>query len=192
MLNILFVLFLSLNFITFSKDLIPCTVVRVIDGDTFICKLVNGKKEKIRMIGIDTPESRPNRKAKRDAIKTGKSLKEIIEMGKKATKFTKRFLKKGKKIFLEFDIEKRDRYGRLLAYVWLDKNTLFNELIIKKGFATVYTKPPNVKYVNRFRKAQRIAIKERRGLWGNLLENSLRTKEKQEKKQEHFQKAKPQ
>ncbi len=156
-------------FFVFPGELVPCTVVRVIDGDTFICKLENGKKERIRMIGIDTPESRPNKKARRDAKRSGRSLEEIIRMGKKATKFTKRFLKKGRRVFLEFDVERRDRYGRLLAYVWLDKKTLFNELIIREGYATVYTKPPNVKYADRFRKAQRMAIRERRGLWGEDL-----------------------
>jgi len=107
-----------------GKDLVPCKVIRVVDGDTFIC-LFKGKKERVRLIGVDTPESRPNRKALRDSKRTGISLEKILEMGKKATRFTRKHLKKGRVVFLEFDIEKRDRYGRLLAYVWLDKKTLF-------------------------------------------------------------------
>jgi len=161
---ILTIFFLGISFI-YSKELVPCKVLRVIDGDTFVCKIKGIRKERVRMIGIDTPESRPNRKAKRDARRSGRSLKEIIKLGKKATAFTKKFLKRGRTVFLEFDIEKRDRYGRLLAYVWLDDKRMLNEILIREGFAVVYTKPPNVKYIERFRKAQRLAIEERKGLW---------------------------
>ncbi len=154
--------------LSYSKELVPCKVLRVVDGDTFVC-LLNGKKERVRLIGVDTPESRPNKKAFRDSRRSGISLEKIIEMGKKATRFTKKYLKKGRTVFLEFDIEKRDRYGRLLAYVWLDKKTLFNELIIREGYATVYTRPPNVKYAGRFLMAQRYAREKRKGLWAKDL-----------------------
>ncbi len=154
--------------LSYGNELVPCKVLRVVDGDTFVC-LLKGKKERVRLIGVDTPESRPNKKALRDSRRSGISLKKIIEMGKKATRFTKKYLKKGKTVFLEFDIEKRDRYGRLLAYVWLDKKILFNELIIREGYATVYTRPPNVKYVGRFLMAQRYAREKRKGLWAEDL-----------------------
>lgn len=84
-------------------------------------------------------------------------------LGKEASAFTKRQLE-GSRVRLEFDVEKTDRYGRMLAYVWLAEK-LFNEQIVAKGFAKVSTYPPNVKYEDRFIKAQRKARKNNRGLW---------------------------
>ena len=68
-------------------------------------------------------------------------------------------------VYLEFDVQKTDRYGRLLAYVWLDqtKTKMMNEILVRKGYATVYTFPPNVKYQERFLKAQREAREEAEG-----------------------------
>ena len=62
----------------------PCTVVRVVDGDTFHCTLSNGDEVKVRLIGVDTPESADNPKARRDSERTGQSLEEIIKMGRQA------------------------------------------------------------------------------------------------------------
>ena len=91
------------------------TVERVIDGGTL--KLTNG--ERIRLIGIDTPERKPNDKAKRDAKRTGQDLETINKMGQEATEFVKGLGLKGKEVKLEFDVQERDKYGRLLAYVYM-------------------------------------------------------------------------
>ena len=135
-------------------------VIRVIDGDTIELQ----DKERVRLIGIDTPEARYNKKLQRDVSRTGKDYETIIAMGEKATKFTRSLLE-GKRVRLEFDIEKRDRYGRLLAYVYLPDGRMLNAEIVKYGYGQIYTFPPNVKYVDLFLKLQREAREGNRGLW---------------------------
>lgn len=85
------------------------TVTRVIDGDTIVVEM-DGTKSRIRMIGIDTPES------------VSPDESQNSEEGKIASEYTKKALPEGTKVFLEFDEKWYDRYGRLLAYVWLDEN----------------------------------------------------------------------
>lgn len=144
-----------------SKD-VPCKVVHVSDGDTFRCVLSSGERIKVRLIGVDTPESSKNPKAIRDAEKSGMDVEDIIKMGKEAYRYTKSLID-GKTVYLETDVQLMDRYGRILAYVWLDKNTMLNELLVSEGYAQVYTIPPNVKYQDRFLKAQREAREKGKG-----------------------------
>ncbi len=89
-------------------------VNRIVDGDTI--ELANG--DTVRLIGIDAPESRANDKAKRDAQRTGQDVRRIKQMGKEVTRFVKGVVRKGDRVMLEFDAQKTDRYGRLLAYVY--------------------------------------------------------------------------
>lgn len=89
-------------------------VKRIVDGDTI--ELRNG--DMVRLIGIDAPESKANSKAKRDADRTGQDVKSIKAMGKEVTSVVKQLLHKGDQVLLEFDTQKTDRYGRLLAYVY--------------------------------------------------------------------------
>lgn len=135
-------------------------VSRAIDGDTI--KLSNG--EHVRLIGIDTPESRYNKKIVRDSKRSGNDINSIIRMGKEASDFTKRKVQ-GKLVRLEFDVEKRDKYGRLLAYVYLEDGTFVNAKIIEEGYAQIMTIPPNVKYAGYFLKLQKEAIEKNKGLW---------------------------
>jgi micrococcal nuclease len=74
-------------------------------------------------------------------------------------------VKAGDKILIEFDIEKRDQYRRLLGYVYLSGGRMLNEEILKAGYANLLTHPPNVKYQERFLKAYREARENKRGLW---------------------------
>lgn len=136
-------------------------VTRVIDGDTI--ELEN--RERVRLIGIDTPEVWDSPKMERDIKKGSKDRKEIIAMGKEASRFT-RSLVKGKRVRLEFDAEKTDIYGRLLAYVYLPDGRMLNAELLKEGYAQVYTFPPNVKYADMFLDLQREARENQRGLWG--------------------------
>ncbi len=145
---------------------LSCVVVKVYDGDTFKCKLGNGKEVKVRLIGIDTPESSKNKKAYRDAKRSGARIEEIIRMGKEAKMFTRSLLRKGTEVVLETDVQVFDKYGRVLAYVYLPDGRMLNELLVREGYAKVYTFPPNVKYAELFRKAQREAMRLKRGLWG--------------------------
>ena len=111
------------------------TVTRVIDGDTIEVDY-NGTIEKVRLIGVDTPES-----VHPDSSKN-------TEEGILASDYTKARLE-GKRVELEFDVQQRDQYGRLLAYVWVD-GVMYNKTLLEEGVANLATYPPNVKYVDEF------------------------------------------
>ncbi len=139
-------------------------VIKIIDGDT-LWVYYGGQREKVRLIGIDTPESKVNTKAKRDAEITGQDIEIITSMGKRATKYVSSLVKSGHKVTIEFDVEQRDRYGRLLGYVYLSNGKMLNEEIVKAGYANVMTISPNVKYQDRFLKAYQEAMGRKKGLW---------------------------
>ncbi len=136
-------------------------VVKVIDGDTI--KIETG--EVVRLIGIDAPE-------------TVHPSKPVACFGKEASQKAKEILEGGL-VKLEKDVSEKDKYGRLLRYVWKD-DVLVNELLVREGYATVSTYPPDVKYQNRFLEAQRLAREENKGLWaecsGEKSKNTVVTK----------------
>ena len=139
-------------------------VKRVVDGDTLL--LTNG--DRVRLIGVDTPEVHPSKKLYRDAERTGRDIKTIIAMGKKASAFTKSLVNKNE-VRLEYDqanaqIGHRDKYGRVLAYVYLNDGTLVNAEIIKQGYGFAYTRFP-FKHMEEFRRYEREARENKRGLW---------------------------
>ncbi|HET6791560.1 MAG TPA: thermonuclease family protein [Actinomycetota bacterium] len=125
-------------------------MTRVVDGDTIKASF-EGQLLTVRLIGVDTPE-------------TVHPSEPVECFGPAASKYTTRALA-GKDVRLEFDIERLDQYGRTLAYIWLG-DRLFNEKLVREGYANVSTFPPNVKYVDRFRAVQRNARSHDRGLWG--------------------------
>jgi micrococcal nuclease len=162
-LSILFVILsLFLSTITYAQQRTMAT--RVIDGDT-IQALYGGVEKRIRLIGIDTPGSRANRKAKKDKNMGEHDLKTIIEMGKKAKAYVNGLIKRGDLITIEFDVQKWDKYGRLLGYVYLSNGKMLNEEIVKAGYAMIMTVPPNVKYKDRLLEAYQEAEEDKRGLW---------------------------
>ncbi|MEN3203395.1 MAG: thermonuclease family protein [Atribacterota bacterium] len=122
-------------------------VVRVIDGDTI--ELNTG--EKVRYIGINTPELHHPQKG-------------VEYFAREAYEANRRMVE-GKRVRLEFDVQKRDRYGRLLAYVYVG-DIMVNEWLVANGYAQVATYPPNVKYADRFRKLEEEARRLKIGLWG--------------------------
>ena len=126
-------------------------VVRVIDGDTIQVCCIARKREKVRYIGINTPE-------------TKHPTKGVEYYGKEAAKANRKLVE-DKTVILTFDVEQRDRYGRLLAYVFLEDGTFVNAWLVEHGFAQVMTVPPNVKHQELFLKIQREAREGRRGLW---------------------------
>ena len=140
------------------------TVTRIVDGDT-IKVFYLGNEESIRLIGIDTPESRVNKKTKKDAKRSGQDIETIIEMGMRATEYVESLVKPGDIVTIEFDVQERDRYKRLLGYVYLIDGRMLNEEIVKAGYANVMTIPPAVRYKNRFLKAFQEARESKRGLW---------------------------
>jgi micrococcal nuclease len=122
------------------------TVVRVIDGDTI--QLAGG--ERVRYIGIDTPELHHPKKP-------------VEYMAKEAKEFNKKLVD-GKKVRLEFDVQTTDKYGRFLCYVYVD-DIFVNAKLMEEGYAQILTIPPNVKYADEFLRLQRKARQENKGLW---------------------------
>jgi len=137
-------------------------VKRAVDGDTLV--LENG--ERVRLIGIDTPEMHESDKLYRDSQKTQQDIKSIQKLGRRAYEFTKSMVE-GKRVSLEFDVERRDKYDRLLTYVYLKDGTFLNAEIVKQGYASLMTIPPNVKYADLFLRLYREARLNKRGLWSN-------------------------
>lgn len=136
-------------------------VKRVIDGDTF--ELEGG--ERVRLIGIDTPEIHFSKRLSKQGKRAKKDIETIKALGREAAQFAKNLIE-GEKVHLEFDVDKYDRYKRLLAYVYLKDGTFVNEKIVREGYALLYTVPPNVKYKDVFLEAQKEARQKERGLWG--------------------------
>ncbi len=132
-----------------SGDLHPAIVTRVVDGDTIYVSLA-GRSVDVRLIGVDTPET----VAPGQPVECG---------GPQASAFTESILE-GRRVELEFDVQRIDPYGRTLAYVWLN-GRLFNAVLVARGYARVATYPPDVKYVDVFLAAERRARAADRGLW---------------------------
>lgn len=134
------------------KDLAWYPVSRVVDGDTFLIDDGSEKGKRVRLIGVDTPETVHPRKP-------------VEYYGREASDYVKNLLA-NQRIGLEFDVDTTDRYGRLLAYVYLQDGTFLNAHLIEKGYGQIATYPPNVKYVEMFQKLQRKARRKNLGLWG--------------------------
>lgn len=129
-------------------------VTSVIDGDTIEVRF-RGRPLTVRLIGIDTPESvAPGEPVQCYALEASAYTTERLD---------------GERVRLEFDAERTDPFGRTLAYAWLG-DELFNETLVREGYAFVTTFPPNVRYVDRFRAAQRGARSADRGVWGRCVD----------------------
>ena len=147
----------------YCHQLTPVEVVRILDGDT-IRVIYNGKEKPVRFIGIDTPETRRGIHANRQAKRENKDVETIIAMGKQSTENLKRYIKAGDVVNLEFDVNKYDRFQRLLAYIYVD-NKMLNEVMLLDGYAQISTHPPNVRYIERFKDAENAARDAGRGHW---------------------------
>ncbi len=129
----------------------PFQVTRVVDGDTIVVHMA-GAEKKVRLIGVDTPES-----VHPDETRN-------VPYGKIASEFTRQQLE-GQQVYLEYDVAETDKYGRILAYVWLN-DKMFNKTLLQEGHAMLATFPPNVRYVDDFTKLQSEARDADKGLWG--------------------------
>jgi|SRR6188472_2354654 len=125
-------------------------VVRVVDGDTIQVRLEGGRTERVRYIGIDTPES----------VKPGTPVQCFA---KKASHFNAGLVA-GRDVTLKTDAEERDRYGRLLAYVYAGPEFVNRELVAR-GYARTLTIPPNVAHADEFARLARRAREAGLGLW---------------------------
>lgn len=126
-------------------------VERVVDGDTLVARSNDNEQMRVRLIGIDTPE-------------TVKPNTSVQPYGEAASGYSKAHLT-DKDIHLEYDKEKEDHYGRTLAYVWLDKEILFNEELVRKGLAREKYYAPNGKYRDLFEKAEQEAKNNKENIW---------------------------
>lgn len=154
----------------FKINLEKAVIVKHVDGDTTKVKFTNdavngeykGKEIYVRFIGVNTPE-------------TVKANSPVEPYGKEASNFTHSMLKEGKTIYLEKDAGDKDKYGRLLRYVWLSvpkdnstneiKAKMLNAILLDRGYAQVMTVQPNVKYIDLFLQLQKTARNGNKGLW---------------------------
>lgn len=127
-------------------------VKKIVDGDTFWIDDGSEKGIKIRLTGIDAPESR-------------NSFNKVVGYYGKESKIYLKKLLQGKRVRLEFDVDAVDRYGRTLAYVYLADGTFVNADLVKNGYAYAMTVPPNVKYSDQFVQLQQQAREAGLGLW---------------------------
>jgi endonuclease YncB( thermonuclease family) len=136
------------------ESAVPATLASVTDGDT-IRVFVDGQNEPVRLILIDTPETRH-------------PTSPVECFGPEATAYLRWLLSLGGELSLETDVSHRDRYDRLLRYVWLELDGevyLVNEVMARSGFAALSTYPPDVQYVDRIREAAVFAREHGYGLW---------------------------
>ena len=143
-----------------NQDFVQAVIVRAVDGDTAVVK-VDGQERRVRFLGVDTPETvHPN--------------KPVQFFGKEASNFTKESLN-GRRVWLEYDANPQDRYGRHLAYIWLNnpktinetsiRENMFNAKLLLGGYAKVMIIKPNKRYESEFRKFQEEARRARLGVW---------------------------
>jgi micrococcal nuclease len=135
---------------TTTEPLLAVELVRVVDGDTIVVTLPDGSEETVRYIGMDTPETKdPN--------------SPVMYMGPEATAKNEELLQSGP-LTMKLDVEERDKYGRLLAYVYAG-DVFVNLELVKSGYAQVSTYPPNVEFVDALTGAQEEARTHEVGLW---------------------------
>jgi micrococcal nuclease len=126
------------------------TVERVVDGDTIVAP--GGVR--VRFIGMDTPETKDPRRP-------------VGCFGAAASRRTEQLLPPGTRIVLVYDVDRYDRYGRTLAYVYRARDALFvNGALVRDGYAVVLTVPPNVAHADEFVAWEREARRRDAGLWG--------------------------
>lgn len=144
-----------------APKVIKAVVVKHTDGDTAHFELADGSREKVRFIGIDTPENTTQKE----------------QYGQEASDYTAHKIAIGDTVYLEIDSTKRDKYERLLAYVWLRKpgnsseseirKKMLNAQIVLAGLAEPMTIAPNVKYANYLKQFTSEAQNQNKGMWAN-------------------------
>lgn len=128
------------------------TFIRVVDGDTLIAE-IDGKEEYVRLLLVDTPE-------------TKHPSKDVQPFGEEASLLMEDTFEKNETIGLEFGTEKRDKYDRILAYLYNADDVMFNELLLEEGLARVaFVYPPNDKYVDDFYEIEEQAMNDHKGIW---------------------------
>ena len=138
------------------SDLISSKVVRVKDGDTYVL-LIDGEETTVRLIGVDTPES----------VAPDEYSKENTSEGKMISETVKQKIRSGDTLYVEYDVQQTDKYGRTLVYIYFEDGEMVQEWLLKNGFAEVMTVQPNSKYAERFSEVQSVAVENKVGLWAD-------------------------
>lgn len=167
-----------------ATNRVQAQVTEVVDGDTFKAK-IGDKEETIRLILVDTPETKHPNKPKQP-------------FGEEASNFTGKLLTYGTTVELEYDVEQRDKYNRVLAYVYVNGESL-QEKLLSEGLARVAVYPPNTKYQEKFESIQEEAKNKKMGIWSidgyvtssGFDESVVQVAKKEEQKQETKPKATP-
>ena len=142
---------------TEKPDTIEAELLKVVDGDTLTVK-VSGEEKRVRLIGVNAEESVHSDETRNN------------EYGRLASAYLKKYLENTKTIWLEYDQEPQDKYGRELCYVWLTKDTgdigqMLNAILLKEGYVYTATYKPNIRYAETFKELQETAKRNQTGLW---------------------------
>ncbi len=135
-------------------------VMRVVDGDTYII-LINDTETRVRLIGVDTPES----------VAPDNYSKENTSEGKDITDVVKDKIREDDILYIEYDVRETDKYGRTLAYLYFPDGTMVQEWLLENGYANIATYPPNVKYAEHFKELAQTAAENKVGLWNGFFES---------------------
>jgi micrococcal nuclease len=138
----------------------PARIMRIINGDTLTI-LYQGKWEEIKLLGLDMPETTLNDRVYEKALKSSTTPAEIINRGLTGREFVKKYLQYGSQIWIEFDLQKRDHFSRLLGYVYLTDGRMLNEIILRAGLTEPLFIAPNLKYKLRFHEIAILAQKDK-------------------------------
>lgn len=141
-----------------TATLLSVSVVRVVDGDTYYVNM-DGQEVKVRLIGVDTPESVAPQSY------TDATGKENTEVGEYISEIMKDVIKEGDTLLLEFDVDMYDKYDRVLAYAYFEDGEMVQDFLLSNGLAQTMTITPNVKYSDHFADVQRVAIENGIGIW---------------------------
>lgn len=128
-------------------------IYKVVDGDTIHVGTNKKNKKSVRLIGVDTPESLRS------------MYMDVQPFGKEASDYSKKRLPKGKRVILRYDKESQDKFGRVLAYVYLANGEFFNATLVREGYAFAKRYKPNVTKAPYFEKLEAEAKSKKRGLW---------------------------
>ena len=134
-------------------------LVRVVDGDTYVLN-ISGTETKVRLIGVDTPESVAPSTYYKDNTEEGATVSDIVKNKMSGVEY----------LSVEYDVGKTDKYGRTLAYLYFPDGTMVQDWLLKNGYANVATYAPNIKYSEHFAVLAHNAMENKIGLWNGFFE----------------------
>lgn len=151
---------------------ITAVIERVEDGDTVVAR-IDGKSERLQLLGIDAPEDSDNAKLQRDLQVTGLKPEALLQLGEQATRHLRTLLPPGQGVTVSGELQRRDRYGRIPVVLHAGGERSVNEAMIADGWAVVLRRHPlDAPLQHRLEALESAAIAGHRGLWGSHRENA--------------------